>query len=222
MVHGKGSLLGRCPATTGSGSPTLRAYYGFMWGYPGKKLLFMGQEFGQSGEWNFAGELDWHLLDHRAAPRRAGAGARPQPPLPRRMPRCMRATASREGFRWLVVDDAAQSVFAWLRFGAPGDAAGRASSATSRRCRATDYRIGLPHAGRWREILNTDADGLRRLGPGQSRERSMAERGRRARPARFGACDVAAAGDARSAVWLTPDATDASMAPSAKARGGRR
>ena len=123
-MHGKGSLLNKMSGDDWQKFANLRAYYGFMWGYPGKKLLFMGQEFAQRREWSEARALDWDLLDHRAAPRRAGAGARPQPPLPRARRRCTRATASRDGFAWLIVDDSENSVFAWLRK-APGAAAGR-------------------------------------------------------------------------------------------------
>ncbi len=83
VVHGKGSIIGRMPGDDWRKFAGARAYYGFMWGYPGKKLLFMGQEFGQWREWAFAGALDWHLLDHPAARRRPRGRARPQPRLSR-------------------------------------------------------------------------------------------------------------------------------------------
>ena len=116
-----------------------------MWGYPGKKLLFMGQEFAQRDEWSEARALDWHLLDFAAAPRGAAAGARPQLPLPRRVRRCMRATASREGFSWLIVDDSQNSVFAWLRKAPGGNPVAVISNFTP--VPRDNYRVPLPKPG---------------------------------------------------------------------------
>jgi len=155
VVHGKGSIVGRIPGDAWQKFATLRAYYAFMWSQPGKKLLFMGQEFGQIAEWNFRGGLDWHLLDQgfhsgvRDCVRDLNRLHRAEPALHAR-------DCEPDGFRWIVADDAAQSVYAWLRFGADGDAP------VAIVCNFTpvprpDYRIGLPHAGTWREILNTDA-----------------------------------------------------------------
>jgi 1,4-alpha-glucan branching enzyme len=126
-----------------------------MWGHPGKKLLFMGQEFGQGREWNFAAGLEWWLLDHRT---HQGVLA-----LVRDLNRIYRAEAALhardcepDGFRWIVADDADQSVIVWLRTGAPQD------PPVAVICNFTEvprygYRIGLPHAGRWLEVLNSDA-----------------------------------------------------------------
>ncbi len=154
VVHGKHSVLGRMPGDEWQRFANLRAYYGLMWGYPGKKLLFMGQEFGQSREWDFNGELDWYLLEygfHRGVQGLVGDLNR----LYRRLPALHARDCEPEGFRWLVVDDASQSVFAWLRL-AP-DAGPVVCVVNFTPVPRADYRIGLPQAGRWVEVLNTDA-----------------------------------------------------------------
>jgi 1,4-alpha-glucan branching enzyme len=83
VVHGKSALVGKMGGDDWQKFATLRAYYGFMWGYPGKKLLFMGQEFAQRAEWNDAGQLDWDLLQYKPHRGHAGSGARSEPSLPR-------------------------------------------------------------------------------------------------------------------------------------------
>jgi 1,4-alpha-glucan branching enzyme len=155
VVHGKGSILGRMPGDDWQQFANLRAYYGFMWGHPGKKLLFMGQEFGQRGEWNHETSLDWHLCD---APAHRGVQllVRDLNHLHRSVPALHRLDCEAEGFQWIVGDDAEQSVFVWLRLSDDG------SPPVVVVCNFTPvrregYRIGLPHAGLWREILNTDA-----------------------------------------------------------------
>ena len=155
VVHGKGSILARMPGDDWKKFAGARAYYGFMWGYPGKKLLFMGQEFGQWREWNFAGELDWGLLDH--APHSGlQAAVRDLNRLHRETPALHARDCEAEGFRWIVVDDADASVAAWARFGGEG------SAPVAVACNFTDvprsgYRIGLPGQGFWREVFNSDA-----------------------------------------------------------------
>ena len=154
VVHGKGTLLHKMPGDDWQKFATLRAYYAFMWGYPGKKLLFMGQEFAQRAEWNESRALDWWLLEHaphrgvRQLVRDLNAVYRSRPALHAR-------DCEGEGFSWLVVDDAANSVFAWLRK-APG-AVPVAIVSNFTPVPRENYRLPLPHAGRWREIVNTDA-----------------------------------------------------------------
>ncbi|WP_225421222.1 1,4-alpha-glucan branching protein GlgB [Sphingomonas parva] len=155
VVHGKKSIVGRMPGDRWQQFATARAYYGFMWGHPGKKLLFMGQEFGQLKEWAFGTELDWHLLGE---PLHAGlkAAVTELNRLHRSVPALHARDCEGEGFRWIVADDADQSVLAWLRFGGPGDPPVAVVSNFTPVPRHL-YRIGLPSAGRWREIFNSDA-----------------------------------------------------------------
>jgi 1,4-alpha-glucan branching enzyme len=155
VVHGKGSVLGRMPGDTWQQFANVRAFYGFMWGHPGKKLLFMGQEFAQAREWDFDGQLDWHLLQD---PMHTGVRdtVRTLNALHRQCPALHARDCEAEGFRWIVADDVDQSVIAWLRSGGPGDAP------VAVVCNFTPvprigYRIGLPAAGRWRELFNSDA-----------------------------------------------------------------
>jgi 1,4-alpha-glucan branching enzyme len=155
VVHGKRSIVGRMPGDAWQRFATARAFYGFMWGHPGKKLLFMGQEFGQLREWNFTAELDWHLLGEplHAALRKAVAELNR---LHKQVPALHARDCEEEGFRWIVADDADQSVLAWLRFGAPDDAPVAVISNFTPVPRER-YRIGLPASGAWTEIFNSDA-----------------------------------------------------------------
>jgi 1,4-alpha-glucan branching enzyme len=155
VVYGKGSLLGRMPGDRWQKFANLRAYFGFMWGHPGKKLLFMGGEIAQEREWNHDGEVDWFLLDD---PNHAGVQrlVRDLNGLYRREPALHRRDASGDGFRWIIGDDRANSVFAFLRQGAEGDPPVLVV------CNMTPaprhhYRIGVPQPGYWREIANTDS-----------------------------------------------------------------
>jgi 1,4-alpha-glucan branching enzyme len=155
VVHGKGSLLARMPGDAWQKFAGLRAYYGFMWAHPGKKLLFMGQEFGQGREWDFEGELEWGLAGvdwHRgvqALVRDLNGAYRAERALHER-------DCEAEGFRWIAVDDRDNSVFAWLRTGGEGARPVVAVCNFTPVPRA-GYRLGLPWPGRWREILNTDS-----------------------------------------------------------------
>jgi 1,4-alpha-glucan branching enzyme len=156
VVHGKGSILSRMPGPDDWRKfANARAYYGFMWGYPGKKLLFMGQEFGQWAEWNFDATLDWDLLrypNHRGLKQVVADLNR----LYRDNPALHARDCEAEGFQWLVVDDDTQSVAAWLRRGAEGDRPVAVVCNFTPEPRS-GYRLGLPEPGRWAEIFNSDA-----------------------------------------------------------------
>jgi 1,4-alpha-glucan branching enzyme len=156
VVHGKRALIDKMPGDFWQQFATLRAYFGFMWTHPGKKLLFMGGEFAQWREWNHEAGLDWFLTEW---PLHAGmqqwvcdlnAAYRGVPAL--HVLDCDGA-----GFRWVVLDDADQSVFAYLRFGRPGDAPVLVVCNFTPVPRLT-YRLGVPVGGVWREVLNSDAD----------------------------------------------------------------
>jgi 1,4-alpha-glucan branching enzyme len=154
VVHGKGSLLAKMSGDEWQRFATLRAYYGFMWGYPGKKLLFMGQEFAQAQEWSEARALDWHLLSD---PRHEGMRSlvRDLNALYRGHRALHARDCEGEGFEWLIADDRENSVFAFLRKapGAPDVAIVTNFTPVPRRA----YRLRLPKSGFWREIVNTDA-----------------------------------------------------------------
>ena len=154
VVHGKGSMLGKMPGDGEEKFANLRAYYGFMWAHPGKKLLFMGQEFAQGAEWNHNQSLDWHQLE---IPAHSGIQA-----LVRDLNRVYRDTPALhvndtrpEGFEWIESNDAEASVYAWVRKGKASDPMVVAlvnMTPVDRR-----YRVGLPAGGDWAELLNTDA-----------------------------------------------------------------
>ena len=155
VVHGKGSLIAKMPGDGWQQFANLRAYYAFMWGYPGKKLLFMGQEFAQGAEWSEARGLDWWQLDipahqgvHRLV-RDLNALYRSRPALHAR-------DCEGEGFSWLVADDHANSVYAWLRKAPDAQPVVVISNFTP--VPRHGYAVPMPNPGRWREILNTDAE----------------------------------------------------------------
>jgi len=154
VVHGKGSLLTKMAGDDWQKFANLRAYYAFMWAYPGKKLLFMGQEFAQREEWSEDRPLDWHL---RCSHAHEGVRSlvRDLNHLYRDTPALHARDCEREGFEWLVADDSAQSVFAWLRK-APGEPPVAVIANMTPVARAP-YRLPLPQDGRWTEVLNSDA-----------------------------------------------------------------
>ena len=155
VVHGKGALLSKMSGDRWQKFASLRAYYAFMWGYPGKKLLFMGQEFAQRSEWNERKQLDWRLLKH-AAHQGIQKLVKDLNHLYTSRPALHARDCEIEGFEWLVVDDRERSVFIWMRR-APGE---KPIAVVSNFTPAPHHAYPMPAAaaGRWREILNTDAE----------------------------------------------------------------
>ncbi len=154
VVHGKGSMLDKMPGSTDEKFANLRAYYGFMWAHPGKKLLFMGQEFAQGREWKHNQSLDWHLLDNPAH-RGMQALVRDLNRVYRETPALHRNDTRPEGFEWIESNDAEASTYAWVRKG--NDTDKMVVAVVNMTPVARQYRLGLPRKGRWTEVLNTDA-----------------------------------------------------------------
>ena len=155
VVHGKGSLIGKMPGDRWQRFANLRAYLAFMWTHPGKKLLFMGCEFGQEREWNHDRSLDWHLLDD---PMHAGVKG-----LVRDLNALYRSNAALHeldcdpsGFEWLGADDSENSVYSFVRRGSGGDPVMVICNMTP--MPRPGYRIGAPLAGTWSVRLNSDAE----------------------------------------------------------------
>ncbi|ROM69488.1 1,4-alpha-glucan branching enzyme [Pseudomonas brassicacearum] len=155
VVHGKRSLIDKMPGDRWQKFANLRAYLSFMWGHPGKKLLFMGCEFGQWREWNHDQQLDWYLLqypEHRGVQQLVTDLNR----LYREEPALHDQDDAPQGFQWLIGDDAVNSVYAWLRWSKEGRPVLVVANFTPVPREA--YRVGVPFAGRWVELLNSDAD----------------------------------------------------------------
>ncbi len=154
VVHGKGSLLGRMPGDRWQKFANLRCYFGFMWTYPGKKLLFMGGEFGQEREWNHDASLDWHLTDD---PLHRGVQTllRDLNHLYREVRALHVLDCEAGGFQWIDCQDWEHSVISYLRFDDDGGYAVVVCNFTPVVREA--YRVGVPRGGWHREAINTDA-----------------------------------------------------------------
>jgi 1,4-alpha-glucan branching enzyme len=154
VVHGKGSLIGRMPGDEWQQFAGLRLLYGYMWTHPGKKLLFMGGEFGQRREWQHDESLEWHVLQY---PLHAGVQrwVRDLNQLYRATPALHELDFSDAGFAWVDCADADISVISYLRLGSSGSAVLVACNFTP--VPRPNFRLGVPRGGRWRERLNSDA-----------------------------------------------------------------
>ena len=155
VVHGKGSILDKMPGGGDEKFANLRAYYGFMWGHPGKKLQFMGNEIAQGAEWDHDSSIDWHLLDHLAH-RGVQSLIRDLNALYRATPALYQQDCKPSGFEWIEENAAEESLFAWVRHavdGSPPVLVVSNFTPVERR----DRRIGVPTSGHWIERLNTDA-----------------------------------------------------------------
>lgn len=180
VVHGKGSLLDRMPGDLWQKFAGLRLLLAEQWAQPGKKLLFMGGEFGQWREWNHDGSLDWHLLDDA---KHAGVMR-----LVRDLNRVYKQHSalsqldfSSGGFEWKVVDDYLQSAYAWIRKDREGHPVLAAFNFTP--VVRYNYEIEVPVSGRWDELLNTDSEVYGGSGVGNLGGATAEDDGRRVRVA---------------------------------------
>ena len=155
MVYGKGSLIGKMPGDSWRQFANLRLLYGYMWGDPGKKLLFMGGEFGQRREWVHEGSLEWHVLQYpeHAGLRRWVADLNR---LYRSETALYQVDFNQSGFEWVDCNDSEQSVLSFLRRPRDGGAPVLVACNFTPVPR-TNYIVGVPHGGYWREIANSDA-----------------------------------------------------------------
>jgi len=157
VVHGKGSMLGKMPGDRWQQFANLRSYYGFMWGHPGKKLLFMGGEIGQLQEWNENEQVAWEALSdsfHLGVQRWLGDLNR----LYRQQPALHSGDCDSAGFNWLVGDDRNNSVFAFCRNGVEESMPPVLVVSNFTPVPRHNYRVGVPRVGHWREALNSDAE----------------------------------------------------------------
>jgi 1,4-alpha-glucan branching enzyme len=155
VVHGKGSLLRKMPGDRWQQLANVRAMLAYMWAHPGKQLLFMGNEFAQEAEWSESRSLDWWLLenpDHGAVQRLV----RDINVVYRDTPALWTQDVEPAGFSWIDANDAASNVLSFLRWGTDGSVL--ACIANFAGVPHEGYRVGLPRAGRWDEVVNTDAD----------------------------------------------------------------
>ena len=156
VVYGKGSLYARMPGDRWQKLANLRLLYSYMYGLPGKKLLFMGQEFAMEREWDHDSSLDWHLLQN---PENRGVQRliRDLNELYRTYPALHRGDCVPEGFQWSSSDDADNSVLIWLRFSPDSEDSPILIACNFTPVPRYDYLCGVPRAGRWREIFNSDS-----------------------------------------------------------------
>jgi 1,4-alpha-glucan branching enzyme len=154
VVHGKGSLIAKMPGDAWQQFANLRAYYGFMWAHPGKKLLFMGCEFAQGKEWNHDQALDWHQLDihwHSGVQRLV----KDLNKLYTTTPALYQKDCQQDGFAWLDHENSEQSTYSFIRYGEQGSTPVIVVCNFSNQIHH-DFSVGVPAAGYYQELLNTD------------------------------------------------------------------
>ena len=195
VVHGKRSLLAKMPGNEAQRFANLRALYAWMWALPGAPLLFMGAELAPYTEWNEAHELSWDLLQH-AVHRGVRDLVAELNGVTADWPALYERDHEADGFQWLEPDDARGCTYAFLRWGVNGNSAVACVANFSLESRA-DYRVGVPWAGRWRTLLNTDAVSFAGVGAGPAGDLVATNQ-----PWNYQPASVVLTAPAASVVWL--------------------
>jgi len=155
VVHGKGTLWGRMPGNDHVKAAGLRSLLAYQWAHPGKKLLFMGQEFGQRAEWSDERGVDWYQLDEDGFSAGILRFMRDVNTVYRSRPALWSQDFRPEGYSWIDANDSASNVLSFLRYGTDGSVMACVFNFAGNE--HSRYRLGLPQAGTWREVLNSDA-----------------------------------------------------------------
>jgi 1,4-alpha-glucan branching enzyme len=155
-VHGKGSIYERMPGDHWQKLANTRALYAYMWAHPGKQLLFMGNEFAQQQEWSAERSLDWHLLEDSTGHGGVQRLVRDLNHIYREQPALWQRDDDPSAFSWIEANDAENSVVAFARVGRDDRPLVCVMNLTP--VPREGYRVGLPRSGRWRELINTDAE----------------------------------------------------------------
>ncbi|MCB0947253.1 MAG: alpha amylase C-terminal domain-containing protein, partial [Mycobacterium sp.] len=149
------TLWGRMPGNDHVKAAGLRSLLAYQWAHPGKQLLFMGQEFGQRAEWSEERGVDWYQLDENSFSGGIQRFVADLNAIYRQRPALWSQDTRPEGYSWIDANDSANNVLSFLRYGADGSVVACVFNFAG--SEHTRYRLGLPHAGTWRELLNTDA-----------------------------------------------------------------
>ena len=198
VVHGKGTLWTRMPGHDHVKAAGLRSLLAYQWAHPGKQLLFMGQEFGQRAEWSEERGVDWFQLDEHSFSTGILSMVRDINGIYRDHRALWSQDTRPEGYSWIDANDSANNVLSFLRFGDDGSVLACVFNFSG--TEHSRYRLGLPHAGRWREILNTDATSYNGSGIGNLGGLDATDEPWHGRPA-----SAVLVLPPTSALWLTPE-----------------
>ncbi len=198
VVHGKGTLWGRMPGNDHVKAAGLRSLLAYQWAHPGKQLLFMGQEFGQRAEWSDERGLDWFQLDENSYSTGIQRMLRDINGLYRSHPSLWSQDTKPEGYSWIDANDSASNVLSFLRWGSDGSVMACVFNFAGNE--HGRYQLGLPHAGRWREVLNTDATAYNGAGAGNMGGVDAVDEPWHGRPA-----SAVVTLPPTSALWLVPE-----------------
>lgn len=197
VVHGKGTLWTRMPGNDHTKAAGLRSLLAYQWAHPGKQLLFMGQEFGQRAEWSEERGIDWFQLDEDGYSDGILRFVTDLNAVYRDRPALWSRDTKPDGYSWIDANDSASNVLSFLRFGRDGSVVACVFNFAGRE--HSRYRLGLPSAGTWREILNSDADTYRGSGIGNLGAVEATTNSCHGRPA-----SATLALPPLSAIWLEP------------------